>query len=236
MLEIKNLNKNFDKHQVLNDINYKFEYNKIYGLIGKNGAGKTTLFDCISNKLKHSGEILLDNHKIKIDNVGYVLTNPLVPEFLTGREFLSFFLNENNNTNLKSVDEYFDLLKIKKEDRDKLLKDYSHGTKNKLQILINILSDNKIILLDEPLSNLDVIVIDEIKKMLKSIKKDHIIIFSTHILDLALNMCDEIVILNDGKLKNVKTKDQNQIIEILKDSTNEWYKKTKYYKVFIRNK
>ncbi len=89
-------------------------------------------------------------------------------------------------------------------DRDKLLKDYSHGMKNKMQMLVNIIANPNILLLDEPLTSFDVVVAEEMKEMLKSIKNDHIIIFSTHIMELALDLCDEIVVLNKGVLEEIE--------------------------------
>ena len=76
--------------------------------------------------------------------------------------------------------------------------------KNKMQILINIIAKPKVILLDEPLTSLDIVVQDEMKKLFKTLKKDHIIIFSTHILELAMDLCDSIVILNNKELFNFK--------------------------------
>ena len=113
-------------------------------------------------------------------------------------------------------------MKIEEEDRDKLLKDYSHGMKNKMQMLINIIASPNILLLDEPLTSLDVVVAEEMKEILRSIKTEHILIFSTHIMDLALSLCDEIIILKDGNLtlvdKNLKgEKLKNKIMEILSE-------------------
>ena len=118
---------------------------------------------------------------------------------------MKFFIqiNEGRIKNLKSEDEYFDFMKIDKEDRDKLLKDYSHGMKNKMQMLVNIIASPNVLLFDEPLTSLDIVVQEEMKQMLKEIKKDHIIIFSTHIMELALDLCDEIVILNKGVLEEI---------------------------------
>ena len=209
-LIVKDVKKNFDKKQVLRGINFEFEKGKIYGLLGRNGAGKTTFFNCLNE------DILVDEGKFEIedsgnirdvllDDIGYVLSTPNVPEFLTGREFLKFFIDINKKKigNLKSEDEYFDFIKIDVEDRDKLLKDYSHGMKNKMQMLVNIISKPNILLLDEPLTSFDVVVAEEMKELLKSIKKDHIIIFSTHIMELALDLCDNIVILNKGVLEEI---------------------------------
>ena len=116
-------------------------------------------------------------------------------------------INEKQITDLKSIDEYFDYINIKKEDRDRLLKDFSHGMKNKMQMLINIILKPNVLLLDEPLTSLDVVVAEEMKNVLRHLKEDRILILSTHIMELALDLCDEIVILNHGRLQEV-SKDQ----------------------------
>ena len=232
-LIVKNVTKNFEKKEVLKGINFEFEKGKIYGLLGRNGAGKTTFFNCLNDDIKiDSGEFIIEENekqrKVKIDDIGYVLSTPTVPEFLTGREFLKFFLEINQKTiqEPKTIDEYFDFMKIQKEDRDKLLKDYSHGMKNKMQMLVNIIANPNILLLDEPLTSLDVVIAEEMKQMLKSIKKDHIIIFSTHIMELALSLCDEIVLLNHGILEKIDKENltenelKDKIISALKEENN----------------
>ena len=215
-LIIKNLTKSFGEKVVLKDIDFTFEEGKIYGLIGRNGAGKTTFFNCINEDIeKDRGKFILSDqygeNELKTEDIGYVISTPTVPEFLTGKEFLTFFLeiNKDKITEPKTIDEYFDLVKINKEDQDKLLKDYSHGMKNKMQLLINFIANPKVLLLDEPLTSLDIVVQEEMKQVLKNMKKDHILIFSTHILELALDLCDEIVILNNKKLELIEKKNLN---------------------------
>ena len=228
-LVIENLNKSFDKKCVLKNINFTFESGKIYGLLGRNGAGKTTFFNCLNEDLKcDSGEFYLSdgksNKKIESSDIGYVLSTPVVPEFLTGREFLKYFIdiNKDNIKDLKTIDEYFDIVKIDKEDRDKLMKDYSHGMKNKMQMLIYLIASPNILLLDEPLTSFDVVVAEEMKELLKKMKKDRILIFSTHIMELALDLCDEIVVLQKCELLEIKRDEltdkelKNKIINILK--------------------
>ena len=228
-LVIKNLNKSFDKKCVLKNINFTFESGKIYGLLGRNGAGKTTFFNCLNEDLKcDSGEFYLSDGKsneiIESSDIGYVLSTPVVPEFLTGREFLKYFIDINKGSikDLKTIDEYFDIVKIDKEDRDKLMKDYSHGMKNKMQMLIYLIASPNILLLDEPLTSFDVVVAEEMKELLKKMKKNRILIFSTHIMELALDLCDEIVVLNKGELLEIKRDEltdkelKNKIINILK--------------------
>lgn len=211
-LILEHISKKFDTKTVLKDASFSFEKGKIYGLLGRNGAGKTTLFNCINEDLQKDGgtiQIMDDSgqlRQITSDDIGYVLSTPVVPEFLTGREFIKFFIeiNEKKLKNLKNPDEYFELMKIAPEDRDKLMKDYSHGMKNKMQMLIYIIGSPSILLLDEPLTSFDVVVADEMKKLLKAVKKNHILIFSTHILELALDLCDEIVLLSGGCLEKIE--------------------------------
>lgn len=156
--------------------------------------------------------------------MGYILSTPTVPEFLTTREFLKFFVdvNEKSIKDKRSLDEYFESVGIESADRDRLLKDYSHGMKNKMQMLVNIIAKPNVLLLDEPLTSLDVVAAEEMEQMLQNLKQDHIIIFSTHIMDLALNLCDEIVLLHHGCLQVVEKQEldsqefREEIIELLR--------------------
>lgn len=229
---IDHLSKRFESKEVLRDITFAFEEGKIYGLLGRNGAGKTTLFNCLNRDIRaDSGAFFLEDvggaRELSPEDIGYVLSTPTVPEFLTGREFLKFFLdiNESSIQNIRSADEYFDMMSIAPEDRDKLLKDYSHGMKNKMQMLINIIAQPKVLLLDEPLTSLDVVVAEEMKQLLRAQKEGKITIFSTHIMDLALDLCDEIVLLSHGMLEVVEKSNldsqefKEKIIAALKEET-----------------
>jgi ABC-2 type transport system ATP-binding protein len=118
-------------------------------------------------------------------------------------------------------------VRLDRHDQDLLLKEYSHGMKNKLQLLVNIIANPKVLLLDEPLTSLDIVVQEDMKNLFKSIKDNHIIIFSTHILELATDLCDEIVIINNKELElveknNLGTKKyKDKIIKALKDEKND---------------
>ena len=229
---IEHLAKHFAQKEVLRDITFTFEAGKIYGLLGRNGAGKTTLFNCLNRDIKADrGSFYLEDsgvrRDISPDDIGYVLSTPTVPEFLTGREFLKFFvdINEASLRSHKPLDEYFESMSIAPEDRDKLLKDYSHGMKNKMQMLINIIAQPNILLLDEPLTSLDVVAAEEMKQLLRSLKEGRITIFSTHIMDLALDLCDEIVLLSHGALEVVEKSNldsqefKEKIIAALREET-----------------
>lgn len=227
---IEQLAKSYGKKQVLQEASFSFEKGKIYGLLGRNGAGKTTLFNCINRDVKtDGGKCFLEEdgqtRELKPEDVGYVLSTPTVPEFLTGREFLRFFLDIHTKEAPPDaiLDTYLENMRIAPEDRDKLMKDYSHGMKNKMQMLINVLAQPNVLLLDEPLTSLDVVVAEEMKELLRQIKKDRVVIFSTHILDLALDLCDEIVLLSHGKLERVERSElsddafKNRIIAALRE-------------------
>ena len=229
-LEIINLYKKYGDKEVLKDIDFEFEQGKIYGLLGRNGAGKTTFFNALNEDIDIDRGVFYLNdeygrNKLQTKDIGYVVSTPTVPEFLTGREFLQFFIDINKDKipDLKDIDYYFDLVKLDKNDQDILLKEYSHGMKNKIQLLINIINNSKIILLDEPLTSLDIVVQEEMKNLLKGLKKDHIIIFSTHILELALDLCDEIVVLSNKQFELMKKEDlstkkyKDKIIKALKE-------------------
>ncbi len=232
---ISHMVKSYGSKQVLKDVDFVFEEGRIYGLLGRNGAGKTTFFNCINSDIDiNSGSFYLTDEnepdkKIGIlpEDIGYLVSTPTVPEFMTGREFLKFFLEVHEEiTPEKTIDEYFDYMMVPEDDRDRLLKDYSHGTKNKMQMLLNIIASPKLVLLDEPLTSLDVIIAEEMKKVIKSQKQGRITIFSTHLLDVAVDLCDEIVLLHNGRLEpidksNLGNSDfKEKIIAALKDEDN----------------
>lgn len=228
---ISHLAKSYGKHPVLTDVDFTFEEGKIYGLLGRNGAGKTTLFNCLNSDIEfeNGSFYFMDGEtksEVKAGDIGYVLSTPTVPDFLTGREFLRFFMDIHKDelTESKTIDEYMDYVRIPGDTRDRLMKDYSHGTKNKMQMLLNIISTPKLMLLDEPLTSLDVVVAEEMKDILRKQKNGRVLIFSTHLLDIAVDLCDEIVLLNHGKLEPVSRENldnsdfKERIIEALKDA------------------
>ena len=232
-LVISNLSKSYGLNNVLDSINFEFESGKIYGLIGKNGVGKTTFFNCLNGMIeKNSGEAMLvmeDNYMqpLSQNNVGFIESTPILPEFLTGREFIQFLLDIQTKRKNILIDDLFGIVDLSREDQDKLIKTYSHGMKNKIQMLTLFVCDSPVLFLDEPLTSLDIVVASDIKKIILKMKKNHIIIFSTHILQLAKDLCDEVVILNDKKLTMLDNKmlhDKNfeeRIVELLKDDEND---------------
>lgn len=197
-LILDNIRKSFDGREVLKGIDFTFEQGKIYGLLGRNGVGKTSLFNCLSGEIQmDSGGAFLRRDEVSLplleEEIGYVFSLPILPDFLTGYEFVKFYMDINKGKIQadRTIEEYFDIIRFEEADRHRLIKGYSHGMKNKIQMLCFIISRPPLILLDEPLTSFDVVVALEIKKLLREMKQDHIIIFSTHILQLAADLCDE---------------------------------------------
>ena len=218
-LIINNLSKSFGKKDVIKNASYTFDQGEVYALLGRNGAGKTTLFKLITDSLsKDEGEVLLEDKDsikpIDFKDVFFMVSEPELPKFLTGREFISFFIeaNRENIKNLANIDDYLSLVDLEVDDSNRLIQDYSTGMKNKLQMIMFLILKPKVILMDEPLTSLDVLVQVQMKKIIREIHKDHIIIFSTHILQLAKDICDKIVLIHDKKL--------NPVDGLLKDDPN----------------
>lgn len=211
-LEIKNLVKSYQDKKVLCGADYIFEKGKIYGILGRNGAGKTTFFNCITRDVVYeSGEMYLlfenERNPLQFDDIGFVSASPVLPEFLTGYEFIHFFVQlhrENQSGTMKTVEEYFKLVHIEERDQHRLLKEYSYGMKNKIQLLCCLIKNPRVILLDEPLSSFDILVSHDIKELLIEMKSEHIILMSTHLMQLARDVCDEIVILKNGLLEKAE--------------------------------
>ena len=210
-LIIENLSKAFGKKEVLASASFTFEKGIIYALLGRNGSGKTTLFRLITDGLdKDSGEVFLEENgikrKLEFKDIFFMVAEPELPKFLTGYEFIKFFIeaNKENIKSNKTIEEYFALVDFDMEDSHRLIQGYSTGMKNKIQMLMFLILRPRVILMDEPLTSLDVVVQLEMKKIIREIHADHIIIFSTHILQLAKDICDEIVLLSDKKLQKVE--------------------------------
>ena len=229
-LVIENLEKDFKGKKVIKNASFEFQKGKIYGLLGRNGPGKTTLFNCISKDIPfENGSIKLceDNQltDYKETDIGLVHATPNVPDFMTGYEFIKFFIdmNQHQMKNVRTPDAYLSKVGIKKEDRHRLMKEYSHGMRNKVQMIATMMIQPPILLLDEPLTSFDVVAAHEVKELILSMKSESVVIFSTHILQLAQDLCDEIVLLHNGELRGISTRSihdpdfENEIVRLLSE-------------------
>lgn len=209
MIIFNNLSKAYyGKNYVVNNLNLKINPGEIIGLIGHNGAGKTTTLKMLSGILKPSnGKILVFNENISDDNIkakkmiSYVPDKPIILLELTGLEYLEFIANiyevpfREWNDNIDSLSKK---LKLHNSLNTKL-RDYSQGMRKKLMLMASFISSAKVLVLDEPLTGLDPEAIFIIKELLKTYaSKGNIVIFSTHLLDVAESFCTRFFILNKG--------------------------------------
>ncbi|MDU6065358.1 MAG: ABC transporter ATP-binding protein [Anaerococcus sp.] len=231
-LVIKNLTKKYDDKLVLDEVNYEFKEGVITSVLGRNGAGKTTLFNVLYDEIDFdSGEFYLENEgvteQLQKEDIGMLFSENFLPEFLTGYEYIKFFRDINAPQDIKSVEDYMEMMEFSKKDQNRLIKDYSHGMKSKISLITLFISRPKVLLLDEPLTSLDVVISTQIKKLLMELKSQgRIIVLSTHMLDLAKQMSEEIVLLHHKKLQKLDLDKNDEkfdadLYDILKDESDE---------------
>ncbi|WP_018675105.1 ATP-binding cassette domain-containing protein [Riemerella columbina] len=201
MLTINNLSLSFNEKIVLDNLNLSIHNSSIYGILGKNGAGKTSLFECLFQTYKYSGQILLNDRKITRKEISYLETENYFYPYITGKEYLSYFS--------ESKHDYIDLVSKFNLPLEKYIENYSSGMKKKIALIGNLILDKPILILDEPFNGVDfegVIMLYDLIKLLK--KKNKIVIISSHIIETLFNTCDEIGVLNDGKIENQFSKNE----------------------------
>lgn len=205
MIEVKNVNKTLSSRQVLENINYNFEYGKVYGLCGTNGSGKTMLLRAIAGLIiPDSGEIVIDGKVLHKDisfppNVGLVIENmTLLPGYnaFDNLKLLSEIKKTATDEDIKSAIKRVGLksdLKVKK---------YSLGMKQRLNIAQAIFEKQNIILLDEPTNALDG---DGVKLIYNIIREEKergaLIIIATHHEEDLKEVCDTILVMSEGRLR-----------------------------------
>lgn len=219
MILFNNIKKIYNDITVVNIKELSLNENCIYGLIGPNGAGKTTTIRMLVGLLKPSeGTIKINNEdnflNIELKSIlGYVPDMPNLYEYLTGREYIEFICSLYNINPEEEIEYYLDLFEIS-DKADMLISSYSKGMKQKISIISTLIHKPEILILDEPFTGLDPVIIKKFKDYLKEyVKKDkNIVIFSTHDLDVASNLCTDIVVIKNG---NILYKDsiENSIFE-----------------------
>lgn len=226
-LYVEQLEKSFGEKHVLRGASGVFEQGTVYALLGRNGAGKTTLFSLIAGeRTKDGGRVMLEEEgemrPLLPEDVFFMVSEPTLPNFLTGREMVQFFVEANQEKigHTIDVDDYFSQIDFAEDDRDRLIQSYSTGMKNKIQMLMFMILRPQVILMDEPLTSLDVVVQHEMKEWIRRIRGEHIILFSTHILQLAKDLCDKVVLLKNGSLlavdEDLQDADmENRVIHLL---------------------
>lgn len=224
MLEVQDLYKSFGKNDVLKGVNLQMEKGKIHILLGNNGSGKSTIINCMLKLLKYDrGSITLDGEEIEeLSNLIYfkkvsalLESSVNVYDNLSGEENIRYFAGLNR-INIKKFDKHLDYIKeFKLENHlDKKVGDYSRGMKQKLSLIIALISDPEYLLLDEPTLGLDFESTNNIIKILKklAIEQNKSILITSHQIDVIEKLEGELLFLNDGKVEHFNIMDYSNSI------------------------
>lgn len=224
MLEVQDLYKSFGENDVLKGVNLQMEKGKIHILLGNNGSGKSTIINCMLKLLKYDrGSITLDGEDIEelrnmiyFKKVSALLESSVnVYDNLSGEENIGYFAGLNR-INIKKFDNHLDYIKeFKLENHlDKKVGDYSRGMKQKLSLIIALISDPDYLLLDEPTLGLDFESTNNIIKILKklAIEQNKSILITSHQIDVIEKLEGELLFLNNGKVEHFNIMDYSNSI------------------------
>lgn len=218
MLEIKNLTKKFGDKVAVNDIDLSVKSGEIYGFLGPNGAGKTTTIKMIVGMLMPDGGSITVNGIDAINDdveakrqIAYVPDSPEIYDIMTGRQYLNFIADVfelSDEERNKQIDRYAEVFEMK-DNLDVMIAGYSHGMKQKIVIMGALIHSPKLLILDEPMVGLDAKSSFRLKEIMRALADEgRTVFFSTHVMEVAENLCDRIGIINRGKIIAVGTLDE----------------------------
>jgi ABC-2 type transport system ATP-binding protein len=215
IINVKSLKKFFGDVKAVNGISFKVNQGEVFGLLGPNGAGKTTTIKLLLGLLEpNEGEMSVfglnpERNEVEIKRrIGYVSEEPLIFKSLTPKDLFNFVasirgLDETKTTILAK--EYLENLDAI-EYYDQLIATLSHGNKQKLQIIAAILHEPDLLILDEPIAGLDAKSVRVVKSLLElHTQRGGTVLFSTHIMEIAQDLCDRIGIINRGQMVGIGT-------------------------------
>jgi ABC-2 type transport system ATP-binding protein len=222
-IEAKNLVKKFGELRAVDGISLSIKKGELFGLLGPNGSGKTTTIKLLTGQLKPAegeakvmGVDVLKNPIRAKELVGIIPEQETPPSFLTAEEYLLFVCKIRKLKNAeKRCGKWLKFLEFE-DQKDSLCKDLSRGTRQKLMFAQAFIHEPKLAFIDEPLINLDPVIQRKVKDFLQDfVKKGGSIFFSTHVLEIAEEICTRICIIDRGKIvyegpiKDLKKKRQH---------------------------
>ena len=216
MIEVKNLVKKYGDHTAVDHLSFQIEKGKIYGFLGPNGAGKSTTMNMITGYIASTeGTVSIDGHDILEEPekakkcIGYLPEQPPLYFDMTVLEYMKFAADLKKIPKDKKkamIEEVMDMVKIT-DMKNRLIKNLSKGYHQRVGLAQAILGYPEVIILDEPTVGLDPKQIIEIRDLIKSLKKKHTVILSSHILSEVSAVCDYVLIISHGKLVASDTPD-----------------------------
>jgi ABC-2 type transport system ATP-binding protein len=216
VIEVKNVTKKYGNFYAVRNISFQVEDGEIVGFLGRNGAGKTTTMNMITGYIEPTdGQIIVNGYDIdrkpkKVKElIGYMPEGvPLYSE-LTVREFIFYMADlkkikkQNRKAAVEKVIEETGLRTV----QNKLTRNLSRGYKQRVSLAGALVGEPKILILDEPTVGLDPKQVVEIRELIKSLRKNHTVILSSHILSEVSQICEKVVIIDKGEIVAVDTPD-----------------------------
>lgn len=220
----RNLSKSYGKTRAVDDVSLFVDSGEIVGFLGPNGAGKTTTLKMLTGLLKpDSGQIAICGNDLSARpdeakaNIGYVPDIPQLYDKLTPIEFFEFIADVfkiPSDTAKRRIEDLVALFNLH-EYRNNLITSLSHGNKQKVSLASAVLHRPEVLLLDEPTGGLDPRAARKVKDIIiEMARSGAAVLFSTHILEIAENICHRIYIINKGKIVSEgRTSDIKQSVE-----------------------
>ena len=209
MIEIQNVSKRYGNKLAVNDVSFTIKKGEILGFLGRNGAGKSTTMNIVTGYISaSSGRVLLDGHDILEEprevkrRIGYLPEMPPLYMDMTVDEYLKFVcaIKDVKPSYVKShLDDITELIRIT-DVRKRLIKNLSKGYKQRVGMAQALVGNPEVVIMDEPTVGLDPKQIIEIRKLIKQLGEDHTIVLSSHILHEVADVCERVVIINQGKI------------------------------------
>lgn len=213
MIEFKNVTKKYNLVKALDSVSFQIMPGEIVGLVGANGAGKTTAIKLITKYITpEQGTIFIDNQDIveekqTCQNISYIPDEPVYYEFMTVAEHLQFIQAMYPNGEY-SIEEIIDMLSLSRQ-LTKVPNALSKGNKQKLMLATAFLRSFDYLIADEPFTGLDPKQIKSLKHILMELRKRNKgILLSTHLLDVIELFCDRYIMIDDGHIIAIGTKEE----------------------------
>ena len=205
MIKTDNLCKGYTKEYILNNISLELEGGKIYGLAGSNGSGKTTLIKCLSGLYKpDKGEVLLDGKTVYNNNnskekIGLIFDNHNFLTFATIKSYSKYYAKYYDSF---SFDKFKEMCKKFGLPDNAQIDQLSFGQKKKYQIALVLSRNTEYLIMDEPENGLDNENREFLRDLIRELSDNGMcVIISTHDLVNIENMCDELILIDDGNLR-----------------------------------